>query len=179
MDTLEAIDKRHSYRGAYKNTPVPREIFRKILEAGLSAPSGGNRQTTSLIALDDPELVKTLTDITRKNGFSGGLAPAGICVLTQRVPGYEGKYFNIQDYSAVIENLLIAVTAFGYASCWIEGQVTARTETHDVISKLLNIPADYTVVCYLPVGVPETEGKRPGNKPFKERAWFNGYRKDS
>jgi len=177
METLTAIDKRHSYRGLYKNIPVPREDLRKILDAGLAAPSGGNRQTTSLIALDDPELVNTVTNITKQNGFSGGNAPAGIIVLTQQIPGYANKFFNIQDYSAVIENILIAVTSLGYASCWIEGQVTAKEETQQEIAKLLNIPADYVVVCYLPVGVAETEGRRPGNKPFEERAWFNGYRK--
>lgn len=32
---------RRSYRGKYKNQPVPREDLQKILEAGLAAPSGG------------------------------------------------------------------------------------------------------------------------------------------
>jgi len=177
MDTLIAINKRHSYRGSYKNISVPRGDLKKILDAGLAAPSGGNKQTTSLIALDDPALVNSLADITKKNGFSGGNAPAGIVVLTQRIPGYADKYFNIQDYSAVIENILIAVTSLGYASCWIEGQVTAKEETQKEIAKLLNIPEDYEVVCYLPVGIAETEGSRPGNKPFEERAWFNGFKK--
>ena len=49
-----------SYRGRYLPTPVPREHMRAILEAGLSAPSGCNKQTTSLIAVDDPALAKRL-----------------------------------------------------------------------------------------------------------------------
>lgn len=175
METLEAIKNRYSFRGSFKNTPVPREDLRKILEAGLAAPSGCNKQTTSLIALDDPDLVNSIANLIKKNGFSGGNPPAGICVLTQKIPSYADKYFYIQDYSAAIENMLLAITALNYASCWIEGQVTASVETQKQISKLLNIPADYTVVGFLPVGTAEIEGKRPDYKAFEERAWFNGF----
>lgn len=60
MNTLECIINRHSYRGEYINEPVPREDLIKIMEAGLAAPSGCNKQTTSLIAVDDEELVAKL-----------------------------------------------------------------------------------------------------------------------
>ncbi|MCL2764221.1 MAG: nitroreductase family protein [Treponema sp.] len=177
MNTFEAIKNRYSFRGIYKSTPVPREDLKKILEAGLAAPSGCNKQTTSLIALDDRELVGSVSKLVKKNGFGGEGAPAGICILTQKTPAYEDKYFYIQDYSAAIQNMLLAITALGYASCWIEGQVTCSAETQNNISKLLNIPAGYIVIGFLPVGVPETEGKRPDYKAFEERAWFNGFGK--
>ena len=60
METFEAIKNRHSYRGKYKPVPVPREDLTKILEAGMAAPSGCNKQTTSFIAIDDVELLKKL-----------------------------------------------------------------------------------------------------------------------
>ena len=58
MNTLEAIQNRRSYRGRYADTAVPREDLRRILKAGLAAPSGCNKQTASLIAVDDPILMK-------------------------------------------------------------------------------------------------------------------------
>ena len=179
MNIFEAIKNRHSFRGSYKNTKVPREDLKKILEAGLAAPSGCNKQTTSLIAIDDPQLVNSIHALVKKNGFrgEGGVAPAGICVLTQEIPIKENKYLNVQDYSAAIENMLLAITALGYASCWIEGQVTANTETQNQISELLGVPADYIVVGFLPVGVAENEVKRPEYKSFNERAWFNRFGK--
>ena len=173
MDILECIQKRHSYRGAYKSTPVPREDLEKIMKAGLAAPSGCNKQTTSLVGLDDRQVLDSIMDIVKKNGFDGKKAPAGICVLTHRIPGYADVYFNIQDYSAAIENMLLAITALGYASCWVEGQVTESVETQKRIAKLLNIGEEFAVVAFLPVGVPEKEGKRPAYKPFSERAWYN------
>ena len=177
MKTFDAINKRYSFRGSYQNTNIPREDLKKILEAGLAAPSGCNTQTTSLIALDDPELIGSISALVKKNGFKGGNPPAGICILTQPVPAYKDVCFNVQDYSAAIENMLLAITALGYASCWIEGQITESVETQEQIAKLLGIPANYIVVGFLPVGVPENEGKRPIYKAFEERAWFNGFGK--
>ena len=63
MNVLEAIAKRHSYRGAFKPDPVPREDLVKIMQAGLDAPSGCNKQTTSLIAIDEPELLKKVHSV--------------------------------------------------------------------------------------------------------------------
>ena len=179
MDIFECVQKRYSYRGSYLDTPVPREDLEKIIKAGLAAPSGCNKQTTSLVGLDDTELLNSITGLLNKNGFGGKIAPAGICVLTQEIPGYADVYFNVQDYSAAIENMLLAITYLGYASCWIEGQVTESAETQRQISELLNIPEKYAVVGFLPVGVPEKQGKRPGYKAFSERAWYNSIPKET
>jgi nitroreductase len=178
METFDAIKKRYSFRGSYKNTPVPREDLKKILKAGLAAPSGCNKQTTSLIALDNLELINSIITLVKGNGFKGENPPAGICVLTQRIPAYEDYYFNVQDYSAAIQNILISITALGYASCWIEGHIINYPGTQEQMAKILNTPKEYAVVGFLPVGIPEQEGKRPRYKEFSERAWFNGFGKE-
>jgi nitroreductase len=179
MNIFEAIKKRYSFRGMYKNINVPREDLRKILEAGLAAPSGCNKQTTSFIAVDDIELLGVITGLVKKNGFSGGIAPAGICVITQPIPGYANVLFNVQDYSAAIENMLLAITALGYVSCWIEGQITESAETQKQMAEILSIPDGYVVAGFLPIGIAENDGNRPEYKPFEERAWFNKFRNSS
>ena len=60
MNMLDLISARRSYRGKYLPTPVPREHLTAIMQAGLDAPSGCNKQTTSLIAVDDPEVLAKL-----------------------------------------------------------------------------------------------------------------------
>ena len=60
MDILDTIKNRTSYRGKYKDIPVPRTDLVKILEAGTSAPSGCNKQTSSFIAVDDINLLSEL-----------------------------------------------------------------------------------------------------------------------
>ena len=63
MDVFEAIVSRRSYRGRYKPVPVPRDDLEKIMQAGLAAPSGCNKQTVSLIAVDDPAVMKKLLGV--------------------------------------------------------------------------------------------------------------------
>ena len=40
MDFFDAVDGRFSYRGPMDSAPVTREHLRRIVEAGLKAPSG-------------------------------------------------------------------------------------------------------------------------------------------
>ena len=180
MDTLEVIKKRTSYRGKYKNTPVPREDLIKIMEAGLAAPSGCNTQTTSLIGIDDSELLNKVYTVAQVE--SENHAPAMICVLTQRLVAYRdgyGKdmYFNVHDYSAAIENMLLAIIDLGYESCWYEGYITDSDAIGRKMADVLDVPSDYELVCYLPVGVAAEPTKHPEKKSFGERAWFNGFKK--
>ena len=171
MDIIEAIMNRHSYRGKYRNEPVPRKDLITIMEAGLAAPSGCNKQTTSLIAVDDPRILQQFRRII--DPPVGETAPAAICVLTRRVNAYRDKCFATQDYAAAIENMLLAMAALGYQSCWYEGHITDDDRICDRMAELLNVPKEYELVCFLPVGIAVEELKLPEKKAFEERAWFN------
>ena len=173
MDVIEAIMNRHSYRGKYRNEAVPRKDLITILEAGLAAPSGCNMQTTSLIAVDDPHILEGLHRMI--DPPVAETAPAAICVLTKRVNAYRDKCFATQDYSAAIENMLLAMEALGYQSCWYEGHITDDDRICDRMAALLNVPEQYELVCFLPVGIAEEKVKLPKKKAFEERAWFNRF----
>lgn len=173
MSAIEIICKRHSYRGKFKSTPVPREHLEIILQAGLDAPSGCNTQTTSLIAVDDPTLLSNIHGVI--DPPVGTTAPAAIFVLTRRIPAYRDKCFAVQDYSAAIQNMLLAIVELGYQSCWIEGHITDEDQIGRKIADILGVPEEYDLVCYMPVGIAEEEPKGPAKKPFDQRAWFNGF----
>lgn len=173
MDTLDAIQNRTSYRGKYKDTPVPKADLVKILEAGIAAPSGCNKQTTSFIAVDDAELLADLKSLIEPP--IAQTAPAFILVLTQKIFAYRDKCFNVQDYSAAIENMLLAIKSLGYESCWYEGHITDDDDIAGKIARRIGIPEEYKVVCVLPVGLPAEEPRRPAKKPFESRAYFNGF----
>ncbi|MBQ6175197.1 MAG: nitroreductase family protein [Clostridia bacterium] len=170
---LSAIMNRRSYRGKFLPTPVPREDLRRIMEAGLAAPSGCNRQTTSLIAVDDPETLKRLHAVIRPP--VGETAPAAICVLTRRIIAYRDRCFAVQDYAAAIENMLLAITALGYESCWYEGHITDTDRIGEQMARILGVPEEYELVCFLPVGIAEGRPVEPRKKTFEERAWFNAF----
>lgn len=173
MELFQAIEGRASYRGAFEPSPVPQEDVRAILRAGLAAPSGCNKQTTSLIAVDEPETLKKLFALLDHPSFKS--APAAICVLTRRIIAYRDRCYSVQDYSAAIENMLLAVTALGYATCWLEGHVTDTDGIGRKIADMLHVPVDYELVCVLPVGRPAQTVNRVSKQPFCQRAWYNNF----
>ena len=172
-EMLALIEARHSYRGAYKPSPVPREDLTAILRAGLAAPSGCNKQTTSLIAVDDPGVLASIRAVI--DPPVAETSPAMICVLTRRINAYRDRCFAVQDYAAAIENMLLAANALGYESCWYEGHITDTDRIGDQIARRLGVPKDYELVCILPVGIAADTPKAPVKKPFAERAWFNAF----
>ena len=173
MSVLEVIKNRTSYRGNFESGKIPREDLVKIMEAGLAAPSGCNKQTTSLIAVDDPDLLRRLCDVIEIETIR--TAPAFICVLTQQTIAYRDRTFYIQDYSAAIENMLLAIVELGYQSCWYEGQITDVDAIGRQMADILGVPADYELVCFLPVGIATQPISFVSKKGFEERAWFNGF----
>ncbi len=178
MELTEAIRKRYSCRGPFRPGSVPRNDLQAILEAGLAAPSGCNRQTVSLIGVDDPSALKRLAELLGKPGFAS--APAAVCVLSRRPAAGEEPSYRVQDYAAAVENMLLAITALGYASCWVEGYVkrsllTGEGSVAERMAKALGVPGNQELVVFLPVGVPAGKTERAVKKTFGERAWFNRF----
>ncbi len=175
MDLFDAIAKRHSYRGPYRDRPVPREDLKRIVQAGIQAPSGKNAQTTTFVIVDDPELVR---QIARLHGSNVAVQQARAfiaCIVDQHPqPVYERHSFQIEDCAAAVENMLLAITALGYASVWIDGWL--RINDHAArIGKLLGLPEGKVIRVLLPVGVPAETWPQKEKKPFEQRAWFNRY----
>src|SRR6516225_5470767 len=64
-DLLEIIATTRSMR-RLKPDPVPNELIRKILEAGTSAPSGGNMQRWRFLVIRDTEIKRTVGTYYRR-----------------------------------------------------------------------------------------------------------------
>jgi nitroreductase len=95
-------------------------------------------------------------------------ASAIIVAVTEKVTFDFGLDFEVEDYAAAVENILLAATALGYASFWCDGTVRC-TDAHEKIAKLLSVDEGQTVRCVLPVGVPKTLGKQASRKDFSAR----------
>jgi nitroreductase len=174
MDLFEAIYKRHSYRGAFLETAIPRENLIKIVDAGIAAPSGKNAQTTSFIIVDDPALVDT---IGRMHNLAAmhSMRALIICVVDENPPAiYEGNDFVVEDCAAAVENMLLAITALGYASVWIDGWLRIQSMFR-TIGEMLKVPEGKTIRVILPIGIPAETRIPQQKKPFDKRASFNAY----
>ncbi|MGO8751101.1 MAG: nitroreductase family protein [Thermoguttaceae bacterium] len=170
MDLFEAFAARFSYRGPFTPTPVPRSDLRKIVLAGIQAPSGCNAQVVSFVIVDDPELLAQIAAIVDRPVCNTARAVIA-CVVDPR-PVYNGISFGIEDCSAAVENMLLAVTALGYASVWLDG-VLRVNDAAARVGRLLGVPSGKTVQILLPLGVPAEPGERKEKLPFERRAWFN------
>jgi nitroreductase len=172
MDLFEAIDKRHSYRDDYQDKPVPREDLQKIVEAGIKAPSGCNVQRTTFVIVDDSKLLEEIRKLHGMRAVQTAKAIIFCVIPTDPSPAYGKMTFEVEDCSAATENILLAVTALGYATVWIDGQLREESRA-EKFNKLLGVPKGHTCRIMLPIGVPATAKKRAAKKPFAKRAFFN------
>ena len=152
MDLFEAIARRHSYRGPMLDQSVPREDLTRIIQAGIQAPSGYNGQSTRFVVIDESSQLAELAAIDPECGVLQR-ARAVIACIAPRGPaeGDERLFFGVEDCSAATENMLLAITALGYASVWLDGWL--RYDDRDLkVGALLGVPDDLIVRVLLPLG---------------------------
>ena len=143
MDALEAIRKRRSVRD-YTGDPIPREDLETIVDAGRMAATGYNKQPWDFVVVTNLETIKKLKIAAQWMNKAGAI----IAVVLD-----PSARFWLEDGSAAVENMLIAATALGYGSCWLEGY-TLPLETE--FKALLNIPEEKRLLTLVPIGVPVT-----------------------
>ncbi len=172
MDLFEAIAARGSYRGQFTAAPVPRADLQRIAETAIQAPSACNEQVVSFVIVDEPSLLAQIAEIVDKPVCHGAKAMIA-CVADPR-PVYAGMSFADEDCAAAVENMLLAITALGYASVWLDG-VLRTGDRAARIDRLLHVPSGKTIRILLPLGVPAEACQQREKLPFDRRAWFNRY----
>jgi nitroreductase len=175
MDLFDVIRQRSSYRGAFLKKPVAREDLERIVQAGLDAPSGRNMQTTSFVIVDEPDLLDSIRLIASHNKPLQ-TCPALICCVVDQNPApvFHDVSFQIEDCSTAVENMLLAITALGYRSVWLDGMLRLESRA-EKIGEIVGIPTGKKIQIMLPVGLPAEEYPRREKKPFHERVSFNGW----
>jgi nitroreductase len=154
MDALEAIRQRRSVR-EFTGDPVPREDLKKIVDAGRWAATGYNRQPWDFIIITDREMIDQLKIAAQWMENAGAIIAVALDPTTK---------FWLEDGSAAIENMLIASTALGYGSCWLEGYTLPREEE---FKTLLGVPDNRRLLSLVPIGVPVAWPEKE-KKPLSE-----------
>jgi nitroreductase len=154
MDALEAIHSRRSVR-AYTGAPISRDHLEQIVDAGRLAATGNNRQPWLFIVITDRAMIAQLKIAAR------WMEKAGAVIAIVMDPG---SRWWVEDGAAAVENMLIAATALGYGSCWLEGY---SLQFEDRIKALLGVPAGLRLLTLIPIGV-AAEAPNPDKKPLRE-----------
>jgi len=70
--------------------------------------------------------------------------------------------------------MLLAITALGYATVWIDGNIRLNRKAKK-LRELLHVPLPKEVRVVLPIGIPKEKVMQKEKKNFSQRAWYNYY----
>ncbi len=163
--TLTDLKNRRSIR-SFKTEQISDTLLDAILEAGTFAPTGMNRQSPLMVAVQDKATIEKLRKMNAAilgnpdaDPFYG--APTVVVVFADK---------NIRTYredgSLVIGNLCNAAYAVGLGSCWIHrAREEFESEEGKALMKQWGIPDNYEGIGHCILGYPESI---PETKPRKD-----------
>ena len=163
MDTFENLLTRRSVK-KYKPDAVPAEYIDKIIEAGLYAPSGMNRQSSIIVAITDKAVRDRLSAANASvMGGSGDPfygAPVVLVVLADK-----NCPTHIYDGALTLENMLLAANDLGLGSCWIHRakEVFELPEWKNWLAEI-GVDGDYEGIGNCIVGFADGELKPRGER---------------
>ncbi|MDW7659052.1 MAG: nitroreductase family protein [Bacillota bacterium] len=173
MDFFEVVHLRYSHKDGFLSDQVPREHLEQIAAAGLAAPTGCNAQVVSLVIIDSEPVLGQLRQLVPTQGIK--TAPAVIAVVTDSAPVMQQTSFQVEDYSAATTTMLLAATALGYASVWLDSPLT-KIDVQKQACELLGVPKGHKIWVFLPIGKPDG-GSRRCKLPFIERVFYSRMKK--
>ena len=156
---LEAIKKRRACRSFDIDKEVEQQKINEIVQAGLLAPSGMNRQTSTIIVVKNREFRDKLMKINRD--CAGGRFPPnidlfyGAPVVFLVIANKNG--LSLLDGAATIENMLLEATNQGLASIWIHrAEEEIRTKEGKELLSFTGLNLDgYVGIGHVAVGYPK------------------------
>lgn len=162
-NTVSDIMNRRSIR-KYKPEQISREELDTVLQAGICAPTGMNRQSPLVIAVQNKEVRDRLSRMnaavlgTDSDPFYG--APTVVVVLADANSPHA-----VQDGSLVMGNMLNAAKAIGLGSCWINrAKEMFATEEGKQLLAQWGVEGDVIGVANCILGYPD---ENPAMKPRK------------
>lgn len=162
-ELIRCIKSRHSVR-RFEDRPILKEILESIAECGIYAPSGKNMQTWRFTILDDAGQIKQWKQLIlnqateRKVRVSGFENPAALILISNDIRNKNGE----KDSSCAAENIMLAATAYGIGSVWINALSTmCDDETIREQLRQWEIPDRHQVYAMIALGYPEGEVKSP------------------
>lgn len=187
QDLYQLIESRKSIR-KYKKDPVPKEVLDRVLNAGLHAPSGKNKQNWRFFVVQGEKrneylkysqkswlgikdiLQKTLKPslyaFTERFFYTLGDAPVIIFCYSINDPE-ERHYTSIGSVYMAVQNMILAAVAEGLGTC----PMGAPLEIKDEVNKFLEIEKyplkekeEIELLCALVLGYPDHEPPKAPRK---------------
>lgn len=171
---IENMITRRSIR-RYKEGPVARETMETILECGINAPNGMNKQSWEVRVVDNPEVMDEIVrlmaagnpdvDPGRVKGCFRG-APTMIFIAND--PSYDCSPI---DCGLLSENIMLAGWSLGVGSVCLGSPVRFLNNAPEALAKL-GFSEGYTPIICIGMGypdeAPDAKPRDPGKVKFVE-----------
>ena len=170
-DFIRKMEKRRSIRKFKPDMPAKEDIA-LIVEAGLYAPSGMNRQATVTLAITDKEKRDALAEANRKiGGWPEGFDPFYGAPVILIVLADKSCPTGIYDGSLVMGNMMNAAYSLGLGSIWIHrAKEEFEQPEYQQLLQSLGIDGEWEGIGHCAVGY--MDGDLPASAPRKDGRVF-------
>ena len=165
---IETIMARRSIR-KYKPEPVSRDTMETILECGINAPNGMNKQSWEIRVVDNPDFINGITEVYKKanpkaaedpsfkNMFRN--APTVAFIANDTTFAYSPV-----DCGLMAENMILSAWSMGIGSCCLGGPARFMKSNPEANKYLLEMgfSENYDLLLCIGFGYPaETPKAKP------------------
>ena len=144
----------------YQEKSIEEYKIKKMLLAGMVAPSARNQRAWEFLVCDDKTLLNEMADRCPNHKMAKEAAIA-IIVLCNKNKVTTPLYVD-QDLSAATENILLEATHLELGSVWLG--VAPNEERMNNLKEIFKLSEDYYAFSAILIGYPK-------NKVFKERRY--------
>ena len=174
------IGERRSIR-EYTGREVPEEVIRRIIGAGVQAPTGLAIQPWKFVVVRDKALMREVSEyckaalLEKSRGITDETVQRFLSLLSQEgfnifynapvliaVLGAASDDMSAIDCTLCAENMMLAAWALGIGSCWV-GAATL-VEQNPGLRAALKVPDDHQVVAPLIFGYPAPLPPKPARR---------------
>lgn len=144
-EVYENIITRHSCRN-YTNQDISKEDLDMILQAGIYAPSGMNRQSWQFTVIRSQENIQEVAEVVRSAADRAAdynfYAPNVIVLVSNERDNSNG----IADTACAMENMFLMANSLGISGCWINQLkgICDEPKVRDVLKKF-KVPDNHVV----------------------------------
>lgn len=152
---IKTIQTRRSIR-QYRAPGVSKSDLQTILTAGMYAPSAMNKQPWEFLVIQEPALLKQITQV---HPYADFVIEAGTAILLcQNKQQAFGAYGPI-DCALAAQNIMLSAHALGYGTCFCG--VWPDTERMNAFSTTFNLPTGVEVIGLIALGTPADQPDTP------------------
>jgi nitroreductase len=143
-------------------------VIRDAIECAARAPTAMNLQPWLFGVVRNKGTLSKIAELSDNGKF---IAESPVCFT---VFGEKKEKYYLEDCYAATENLIIALQAYGIASCWVAGEKKPYSEA---IRNLLGVPENYTLISLIAAGCP-AEISITRKKETKNIVFYDEFKKE-